>query len=404
MKIREPALVRLVCALGVTMIIAWGTIFYAFGVLATRMINDSGMSRAFGYGCFSAALIASGLVAPAAGKWIDRVGGRRMMTIGSLLTALGFLLLAWSPTTFVFALAWIVLGASIPLTLYDPAFATVTAVAGGKKARALIVQITLFGGFASTVFWPLTHMLDETLGWRATWLVYAVLSAFVCAPLHYFVLPSSRSYADERDSSSEVRPEEPLVPGQERGLAMGLMALLFASNNFMLSGMSAHMMPLLGDLGLTPGEAVALGAIIGPCQVAGRLMELFFGHSMSPIAISAIATFVLMGALGLATTLGVSGASGLAFASLYGACNGLITVSRGTLPLLLFGRAGYGSTLGRLARPSLVLAAVAPFAFALIIEAFRPMAGLVTAIAATAVSFLAVAGLALRYGMRASKA
>ena len=402
MEFRRIILIRIVIALGVSMIIAWGTVFYAFGVLASPMIAETGMSRSFVYACFSGALIASGLIAPAVGRLVDRIGGRRVMTMGSFIAAAGFLIIAWSPNTIVFAIGWIALGCAIPFTLYDPAFATITAFAGSPRARSLIVQITLFGGFASTMFWPLTHWLDMQIGWRATWLVFAGANLLICAPLHFFVLPKQGETSGEAGAHASTSIDEPTpIATEHRALAFGLMALLFASNNFMLSGMSAHMMPLLSDLGVTPADAVALGALIGPAQVAGRLIELVFGRSISPVLVGWLATLLLVFSLGLTLIIGVAGWAGVAFAIGYGAANGLITISRGTLPLVLFGRVGYGSVLGRLARPSLATAAIAPFVFALLIEAFQARAGLLISIAAAAISLLAITLIAIRFGVRA---
>lgn len=393
----EFGLIRVVIALGLTMIVGWGTVFYAFGVLAPKMVADTGMSRGFVYGCFSLALLTSGLLAPAAGRLIDRRGGRFVMTIGSCVAALGCLLVGWSPNMAVHALAWVVMGAAIPLMLYDPAFATITHLAAGRSRR-LIVQITLFGGLASTVFWPLAHLLDAEFGWRMAWVFCAAANLFICAPLHYFVLPSSRR--ERRDDAGHLdaaREDTPLVGKAGGAFAFVALAIVFASNNFMLSGMSAHMIPLLGSLSLTEAEAVALGAIIGPAQVGGRLAELLFGRNLSPLVIGTMATFGLLLAFGLLAIFGVSGLAGVAFACVYGAANGVITVARGTLPLALFGRSGYGAVLGRLARPGLAAAAVAPFVFALLIDFAGAEAGFEISFGAAVLAFLAMLTIWLRF-------
>ncbi len=402
MDSRDLYLIRIVIALGLTMIVGWGTVFYAFGVLAPKIALDTGMPRGFVYGCFSLALLASGLVAPASGRLLDRRGGRAVMTGGSALAALGCLLVAWSPNMVVYALAWIVMGLAIPLMLYDSAFATITRAAGSKGARKLIVQITLFGGLASTIFWPLTHMLDANLGWRATWLVYAAANLAVCAPLHYLLLPSSRhtEAIEQQVAPGPLAEDSPMVGAAGRKLAFLLLATVFAANNFMLSGLSAHMIPLLNSLGLTETDAVWLGALIGPAQVAGRLCELAFGRLFSPLAFGVGATGMLIAAFGLLGLFGVTGFAGVAFACVYGAANGVITIARGTLPLELFGRSGYGAILGRLARPGLAAAALAPFAYALLIDAWGADAGLHISLIGAVISFLAMLGIAFRFGAR----
>ena len=386
------------------MIVGWGTIFYAFGVLAPAIIADTGMSRGFVYGCFSAAMVASGLLAPSAGKLIDRIGGRRVMTLGSLVATAGFVILGWSPNPAVYALGWVIVGCSIPLTLYDPAFATVTEVGGARRARTMIVLITLFGGFASTLFWPLTQMLNDQIGWRDTWLVYAAANLLLCAPLHHFGLPRHLVRDGAVIEEASLPPAEaPLVSPAQRSLALSLLAVLFASNNFLLSGLSAHLIPVLTELGLTPTDAVALGAVIGPAQVAGRLIELSIGKKISPITIGLIATFGLTLALAIATAIGVHSPWGMAFVIGYGCANGLVTTARGTLPLVLFGRIGYGSILGRLARPSLAAAALAPFLYALAIDVWKSDAALALSIASAGISCLAMAVIALRIGRSARR-
>lgn len=394
-------LIRVVIALGLTMIVGWGTVFYAFGVLAPKMIADTGMSRGFVYGCFSLALLTSGAVAPAAGRLIDRRGGRFVMTIGSCLAAAGCLLVGWSPNMAVHAFAWMVIGAAIPLMLYDPAFATITHLAGASGARRLIIQITLFGGLASTVFWPLTHVLEAAYGWRMAWVFCAAANLLICAPLHYFLLPSSRRTLPPEDRPPLSGAEEKPLAGASGGPYDFLaLAIMFASNNFMLSGMSAHMIPLLVSQSLTEAESVALAALIGPAQVAGRLVELLFGRNLSPLVIGTLATFALLAAFVLLAAFGVSGWAGIAFACVYGAANGIITVSRGTLPLALFGRAGYGSVLGRLARPGLVAAALAPFIFALLIDFGGADLGFEISFAAAVLAFAAMTAIYLRFRPR----
>jgi MFS family permease len=385
---------RVVMALGATMIVGWGTIFYAFGILAPRMIAETGLSRGYVYGCFSAALFVSGAVAPSAGRMVDHLGGRRVMAMGSLIAAAGFALLAWSANGVIFALAWLVLGASIPFVLYDPAFATVTALAGSRAARRLITQITLFGGLASTVFWPATLFLDQAIGWQATWLVYGAINLFLCAPLHYFLLPD-RGGTDPQSGAANIAEEAPLVAPAQRPVTFVMLAVLFAANNFMLSGLTVHMMPTLTELGLSAREAVSLGALIGPMQVAGRMGELMVGRAVSPIAVALLATAALCGAFLIVMIFGVIGYWGVAFVLVYGAANGVITVARGTLPLALFGRAGFGSALGRLARPTLVAAAVAPFIYAVVIERLHASAGIAVSSVAAGVSFIAMAAIAL---------
>src|SRR5438477_8097701 len=188
----------LVAALGTAQIISWGTLFYAIGVLGPAMRRDLGVSELFLFGVFSAALLVSGTLAPLMGRLIDRRGGRFVLSLGSVLGATACALLAAAPNAAVMAAGWLVAGAAMGACLYDPAFATLSQHAGARYRRA-VTALTLFGGFASTAFWPLSHLLLEAWGWRATWAIYAGLHCCVCLPIHLAFVPA-HAQAPQRQS------------------------------------------------------------------------------------------------------------------------------------------------------------------------------------------------------------
>src|ERR1700704_1227983 len=179
---------RAVLVLGITQILAWGAIFYPPVLTVPLIAAERGWSITFAMGGFSLALLTAGLVSPRVGLLIDRHGGHRVMPVGSLLAALGLLVIVYVDHPVAYLAVWMLLGVAIAGSLYDPAFATLGRIFG-SAARRPITALTLAGGFASTVSWPATHLLIEAVGWRGTYLVYAALLACICAPLHAFALP-----------------------------------------------------------------------------------------------------------------------------------------------------------------------------------------------------------------------
>ena len=185
---------RAVPVLGVTQVLAWGTIFYTPVLMLPLVAAERGFSLTFAMGGFSVGLLAAGLVSPKVGRLIDRYGGHRVMPFGSLAGALGLFALAYASHPVAYYATWVLLGLALAASLYDPAFATLGRIFGAR-ARSPITALTLIGGFASTVSWPATQFFLSLTDWRHTYLVYAALLALVAAPLHAFALPRTRADA-----------------------------------------------------------------------------------------------------------------------------------------------------------------------------------------------------------------
>jgi hypothetical protein len=244
--------------------------------------------------------------------------------------------------------------------LYDPAFATLHRVAGGSYRRA-VTALTLFGGFASTVFWPLSQYLLDTVGWRAAFGVYAALHALVCLPLHLTFVPTAATRALPPAPDHAAAAARPAA-----GAAFAWLALALALATFISAALSAHLIGLLTASGLAARDAVLVGSLIGPMQVAGRIMEFAFTRHVRALAVGTLAfTLLLFALLLLAQVRGVWIVA-LAFAILYGWSNGVMTIVRGTVPAELFGHRDYGALLGRLARPQFIAKAMAPLALTLV--------------------------------------
>ena len=355
---------RAVTVLGVSEILAWGTLYYPPVLTVPLIAADRGWSAAFSMGGLSLGLLVAGLLSPRVGAAIDRYGGHRVMPVGSLLGAVGLFALVHADHPLAYLAVWSVLGAAMAASLYDPAFATLGRIFGAG-ARPAITALTLAGGFASTVSWPATHLLLGTLGWRGTYLAYAALLAFLVAPLHALALPRSRADADAPSAGVAAKPARTLPA---HGPAFVLVATAFAAYAFVPSGLAAHLLAMFQRLGLEPGMAVAIGALFGPSQVAARLLEFLFARNVHPLVIARFAVSLLVGAFLLMAALGLSTPVAALFAVMFGAANGLITIARGTLPLALFGASGYGRVIGRIAGPYLLIQAVAPLVLAFVSE------------------------------------
>ncbi|MGO9020368.1 MAG: MFS transporter [Syntrophobacteraceae bacterium] len=347
-----------VVALGTSQTLAWASSYYLPAILADPISAGICVPRAWVFAAFSASLLIAALSGPYVGRVIDRRGGRGVLTLSSLVLAAGLFALAAAVGPLSLFGAWVVLGIGMALGLYDAAFAALTTFYG-NEAGGPITGITLFAGFASTLSWPLSSLLNHALGWRETCLVWAAVNLLISLPLNRFLLPLPTHLAHLRKI-----PEVPVnwKPYKE----MFLLAFVFAAAWFVTGSMAAHLPRLLEVAGATPLQAVAAAALIGPAQVAARLGEFFFLRRRHPLVSARIAA--LLHPLG-AVVLVLMGASGAAvFAVLYGAGNGLLTIARGTVPLAVFGPHGYGERTGLLGAPARAVQAFAPLAFGLLLD------------------------------------
>ena len=355
---------RAVPVLGITQIVSWGSIFYTPVLIVPLIAKEHGWSMTCAMGGFSVALLAAGLIAPAVGRSIDHFGGHVTMTVGSLTGASGLVLIGYADNPVAYYAVWIILGAAMSMNLYDAAFATLGRIFGAA-ARRPITALTLAGGFASTVGWPTTHLLIEIVGWRGAYLVYAAVLAFISAPLHAFVLPRHRAVVDVPKQGDD-KTSAPVLP--PHGLPFILVASAFAAYAFVPSGLSAHLLAIFQRSGIDAATVVWIGALFGPAQVGARLIEFAFGRDLHPLWVVRFALSVLLCAFAMLAVVGFSPLVAACFALLFGGANGLVTITRGAVPLALFGASGYGRLMGRLAGPFLLMQAAAPLIMAFIID------------------------------------
>ena len=376
---------RVVVALGLGQLISWGATYYLIGGFGEQIGADLGWSRDIVYGGFAAALLVMGVASPLVGRLVDRRGGRDVMVVGAVVNAVGCAGLALSHQVATYYAFWVVLGLGMRLTLYDAAFAALARI-GGPEARRAMSGITLLGGLAATVFWPLGHILSEHFGWRAALLVYAGC-ALLTIPLH-LVIPNQR-YAGPSGPAAAA-PRQPLaVSRRQVALGGGLYAVIMTGANFLNAGMSAHMIAVLTGLGLTASVAVWIATLRGIGQSAARLCEILFGRRVDPLALNLMACLIMPLSFVAGLFSGSSTEMGIAFALLYGACNGILTITRGTLPLILFDHRSYGALVGRLIVPSFILPAAAPLLYAIIIDRLGNSAALYLSIGLAMMTLLA---------------
>lgn len=354
MLLRLPPARRgwVVAILGTAQTIGWASSYYIPAVLAAPMAASFDLSPVWVFGAFSMAMIVSAMVGTWAGARIDRSGGRGVLMLSNLIFTAGLTLLALAPTPFILFAGWAVVGFGMGMGLYEAAFATLACIYG-REARAPITGITLIAGFASTVGWPLSGLMLATWGWREACLGWALIHLCLALPLNA-LLPKGT----ERVAKPETEEVEGPPPPR---FALWLLAFVFAATWFNSTAMATHLPGLLQAAGASTAVAIAAGALIGPAQVAARVLEFGLLRRFHPLASARLAASAHpVAAVGL---LAFGGPAAFAFAILHGAGNGILTIAKGTLPLALFGATGYGARLGWLNAPARVLQAAAPLIF-----------------------------------------
>ncbi len=354
-----------ITALGIAQILAWGTSFYFPAVFAEPIVTETGWSLGWVVGGTSVGLLTAGLISPQVGRIIDARGGRPVLLASSTFYAAGLAGVGLAPALPIYLLSWVLIGIGMGTGLYDAVFAALGRMYG-SEARGPITNLTLFGGFASTICWPLSAFMIDHAGWRSACFIYAALHLFLALPLQMSVvraLPDRKAtkgaVADPRDATGASRMDNEM-------LIFGLLAVVLSIAAGIGSIVVVHLLIFLQARGVDFATAVTLGALFGPAQVGARVVERVFGSRYHPIW-TMIASCTLM-AVGLILLLGaVPGL--LLVILLYGAGYGISWIGRGTLPLALFGPVRFPRLMGKLAFPSLIVQALAPSAGAFLIEA-----------------------------------
>jgi MFS family permease len=332
-----------------------------------------------------------GLVSSTVGRMIDRHGARLVMTLGTVLVSAGLFALSVVRSEGPYLAVWAFLGLGMRLCLYDAAFAALVQVTP-SRGRTAISYLTLFGAFASSVFWVIGHALNEQVGWRQTLVVFAVINLIVCLPLHRFGLArrESSAHAATSTATGAGSVDGPPLEGRVRSVAIALFALIMSLNGYVFGVVSVQLVPLLEAAGLATAVAVWVASLKGVAQFGGRVVEIVFGRSLRAMTVGRIAigivppSFLLLwagtGSLPLVVT----------FTLLMGASQGVLTIVRGAVPLALFGAKGYGAVLGVIATPVLVVGAASPTVFAWIVDRWGWGAGHVSLLVGCSTAWLAM--------------
>ena len=374
-----------VVALGAAQTLAWASSYYVPAVLAVPMARDLGIATPVVFAAFSFALLVSAALGPHAGRAIDRWGGRSVLIGTNLVFAAGLVALGAAAGPGTLFAAWAILGIGMGSGLYEAAFAALVRLYG-SGSRGAITGITLIAGFASTVGWPLSALLESQIGWRGACFTWAALHLVVGIPLNAMI-PRAGPLPELQRSFPAPAAATPV--GQTPQRASLLLAVAFAATWFVSTAMAAHLPQLLQASGATLAVAVAVGALVGPAQVAGRILEFGVLRRVHPLLSARLAA--LLHPLGAVALSVVGGPAAAVFAILHGAGNGILTIAKGTLPLVLFGPQGYGHRQGWLMVPARITQAMAPWLFGVMLSRW----GAHALWASAAVGLVAFASLAL---------
>lgn len=355
---------RTIFCIGMTQLINWGITFYMPGVFGAAIMAETGWSSGETFSGLSVAMLVMGLVSPLISPVMARTGGRTLMMAGTLAITIGCFLMAFTYSTLAWDAVWILTGAGMRLALYDAAFAMLVETAGAE-ARKAISLVTLLGGLASAAFWPAGAALLHVTDWRHAVIIYGcagLLSLFflTAVPAGSRVkLPVTGRSGHSADATATSEDTKALISGL-------WYATLIALISFVSTGVSTHFPRILASYGV---PALA-GMLWGVGQLGARLLGVVSGARISAIRLNLI-TGILLPLCFLTGLAGSITPVATAFFVLgYGAVNGLNTIVKAVLPLVLFDPQQYARKTGILLSPAFFLAALAPSAYAILLERY----------------------------------
>lgn len=358
----EPAdrqKIGLVVGLGTAQTLAWASSYYLVAFVAVPQAHDLGIAVNTVFAAFTGALLVAAVLGPRVGRTIDLVGGREVLAVSNLLFAAGLVVLALAHSAPVLWAGWLLMGAGMGLGLYDAAFATLGRIYG-NAARPSITGITLIAGFASTVGWPLTAWGVETIGWRDACLAWAAAHIVVGLPLNLLTLPRMRTQATTSEATTVAPPDVRM----DRN--MWLLGYAFAAGWVVAAALAAHLPRLLEISGTATTQILLAGMLLGPAQVAARLLEASLMSRVHPLKTAQCS--MLAHPVGAGLLLAGGGGMAAPFVLLHGGGHGILTLARGTVPLAVFGAKDYGYRLGLLGAPTRIGQAFAPLVFGFVID------------------------------------
>ena len=376
-----PGLRRVVRVLSITVITSYGALYYAFAVLSSSIVDDTGWSAVELTAAFSASQVVSGIVGVVLGRRLDRYGPRVIMTAGSVVSVVGLFAIAAAQTYAWFFAAWIVTGVGMAGVLYPSAFAALTHWGGSRRVPAL-TTLTLVAGLASTIFAPLAAGVEAATDWRTAYVAMALILGAVTIPLHWrgLDLPWDRhtSAAERATPNGTIRTRPFLV-----------LVMTSAAAAFVVYAVVVNLVPLLVERGFSPTEAALGLAIGGVGQVAGRLGYARLAAVTSPVSRAAVVIASVSATMAMLAIAPAKAWVLFAVAVMVGVSRGLYTLIQATAVSDRWGTANYGHLSSILSAPILLASAVAPFAGAVLAkatgsqrDAFLILAGIALAAAA----------------------
>lgn len=342
-------------ALSVGQVISWGILYYALIVAAPVIARDTGWALATVMLAFSVGLVTSAIAGVVVGRWLDRGSPRVVMTGGSLVAALGLVLVSAAHDLPVFVLGWIVVGTGQSAVLYQAAFTVITRRHASDRRSAMTI-VTLAGGLASTVFAPVVAGMLSVLDWRATMLALAVVLVVTTTPLHWGSLERAWPPRTAR-SSDEPHHTVSSVLRTRRFWALELSMIAVAAA---LYSVTLAVIPLYTERGMT-FELAAWGlGLLGAGQVLGRIVYVVLPHAASPwvpLSLTAGLSAITLGLLAL-----VPGPPWLLIlvGIAAGAVRGAQTLVQGSAVADRWGTRNYGALNGAFAAPITAVTAVGP--------------------------------------------
>lgn len=376
-----------VARLGTAQTLAWASSYYLPAMLAVPMARDLGVATPTVFAAFSVALIVSALLGPLAGRAIDQHGGRPVLVGTNVLFAAALAGMGAAQGPIGLFAAWVLMGVAMGSGLYEAAFATLVRLYG-QGARGAITGITLIAGFASTVGWPLSAWMEVHWGWRGACFGWAVLHLLVGIPLNgwlprvdHCTTPSTEAPGDAQaaNASGPASPPSPQPSDAPHTVrATVLLSFVFAVTWFTSTAMASHLPRLLQASGASLQAAVAIAALVGPAQVVARLLEFGLLRRVHPLLSAQLAAAAHP--VGAVILILIGGPAAAVFTVLHGAGNGILTIAKGTLPLVLFGPAGYGARQGLMMVPARVAQAFAPVLFGMLLDSVGAAAVWLTAL------------------------
>ncbi len=346
--------------LGLAQTIAFGTSLYLLTVFGAYIARDLALPLSLVSFGMTFGVLCGALIYPHVGRLINHGRGRQILVFSALSFAFGLIIIANSHSATIYIIGWGFMGCAMASGLYDAVFSQLGLIFG-KDARPMISLIALCGGFASTIFWIISGHFVRSIGWREACLIYAALHIFISLPIYLFILPTGKWH--------EIHGQKPtqLVLDINTKQKLMIITSLFMCETLVAAIIGVHIVNMLSGQGIGVNIAVAMAAIIGPSQVAGRFIELNIGHKIRPItSVSAALILIIIGLV----LIGINPQNALWYLMIYGAGIGVLSIARGTLPLETFDAKIYPLLMGKMARPIAITQAFAPTIGALLVARF----------------------------------